>query len=207
MRASRPKPRDPVEAIVLRGAGTVVLEAHPDGFPAFIRDAHGSDSGAIQELIAAVWSEYPGKVLSVADDMPELLAVASHYRASDGRFWVAFRDGQLIGTIAVTPSAAAETVELQKLYVTKSARRHGLGTLLCRMVEVEAERRNATAVELWSDVKLLDAHRLYERLGYARGEELRSYADTSNTVRYYYRKQLRAASVQRSGAAIVLARS
>jgi putative acetyltransferase len=182
----------------------LVLEAPPDRFPVFIRDAHDTDSAAIQRLIAAVWSEYPDKVLSVADDMPELLAVASHCRASGGRFWVALRDGALIGTIAVAPSEASDVVELQKLYVTRSARRHGLGTLLCRLVEAEAERLHASAVELWSDVKLLDAHRLYERLGYARGADLRLYADTSHTVRYYYRKELRDARAQRSGVGMVL---
>jgi hypothetical protein len=43
---------------------------------------------------------------------------------------------------------------------------------------------------LWSDVKLLDAHRRYERLGYRRGDALKTYNDTSSTVRLYYRKEL-----------------
>jgi hypothetical protein len=69
-------------------------------------------------------------------------------------------------------------------------RKNGLGGFLCRLVEQEARQRGADAVELWSDIKLLDAHRRYERLGYSRGETLKTYNDTSGTVRYYYRKLL-----------------
>ena len=43
---------------------------------------------------------------------------------------------------------------------------------------------------MWSDVKLSDAHRRYERLGYRRGNALKTYSDTSSTVRGYYRKGL-----------------
>jgi hypothetical protein len=69
-------------------------------------------------------------------------------------------------------------------------RKNGLGGFLCQLVEQEAWRRGADTVELWSDIKLLDAHRRYERLGYSRGETLKTYNDTSGTVRYYYRKTL-----------------
>jgi hypothetical protein len=43
---------------------------------------------------------------------------------------------------------------------------------------------------LWSDLKLRDAHRLYEGLDYRRGQSLKAYGDTSGTIRCYYRKSL-----------------
>src|SRR5271163_869186 len=159
-----------------------------------LRLARDDDAAAIVALISAVWSEYPGKTLVPAADMPELLRPATAYGQCSGRFWVVeagqFPDCQIIGTIALQPSAEAGVAELQKLYVARDVRRNGLGSFLCYLVEREARERGAHAVELWSDVKLLDAHRRYERLGYRRGEALKTYDDTSGTVRYYYRKTL-----------------
>jgi putative acetyltransferase len=132
--------------------------------------------------------------------MPELLRPASAYARGDGRFWVVEAGGRLIGTVALMPSVEAGIVELQKLYVAHDMRRNGLGSFLCGLVEREARERGARAVELWSDVKLLNAHRRYERLGYQRGEALKTYNDTSATVRYYYRKELAVGSDERATA-------
>jgi putative acetyltransferase len=159
-----------------------------------LRLARDADAAAIVALISAVWSEYPGKTLVPAADMPELLRPATAYGQCGGRFWVVeagqFPNSQIIGTIALQPSAEPGVAELQKLYVARDMRRNGLGSFLCYLVEREARERGAHAVELWSDVKLLDAHRRYEQLGYRRGEALKTYNDTSGTVRYYYRKSL-----------------
>jgi putative acetyltransferase len=163
-----------------------------------LRFARDEDAGAIIALISAVWSEYPGKTLVAATDMPELLAPASAYAKGGGRFWVVEARqspehsprAEIIGTIALMPSAEPGVIELQKLYVARGVRKNGLGSFLCHLVEREARERGAHAIELWSDVKLLDAHQRYERLGYRRGEALKTYDDTSGTVRYYYRKTL-----------------
>lgn len=155
-----------------------------------LRHARDADAEAIVALVSKVWSEYPGKTLVAGNDMPELLRPASAYARSGGRFWVVEANGEIIGTIALTPSVEPGVVELQKLYVARGMRKNGLGTFLCQLVEREARERGAHAVELWSDIKLLDAHRRYERLGYQRGEALKTYNDTSATVRSYYRKAL-----------------
>ena len=158
-----------------------------------LRHARDDDAEAIIALVSSVWSEYPGKTLVAAADMPELLKPASAYGRAGGRFWVVEANGKIIGTIALMPSAEAGVVELQKLYVARDMRKNGLGSFLCHLVEREARERGAHAIELWSDVKLLDAHRRYEQLGYRRGNTLKTYNDTSSTVRGYYRKELDAA--------------
>lgn len=157
-----------------------------------LRYARDDDANAIIALVSRVWSEYPGKTLVAANDMPELLRPASAYAQNDGRFWVVEANGEIIGTIALMPSAEDGVVELQKLYVARDMRKNGLGSFLCYLVEREARERGAHAIELWSDVKLQDAHRRYEHLGYRRGETLKSYNDTSSTIRGYYRKELAA---------------
>ena len=86
--------------------------------------------------------------------------------------------------------AAATGVALHKLYVARAARRQGLGTRLCELIFEEARRRGATFVELWSDTRFLDAHRLYENLGFVRGPETRELHDLSDTREFYYRLEL-----------------
>ena len=157
-----------------------------------LRDASDEDSERVIDLIDRVWSEYAGKTLNVRHDMPELVRVASSYGEFGGRFWVVERDGEIVASVAYKPSKDPAAVELQKLYVARDARRNGLGGRLCQLIEDEAAGHGASAVELWSDVKLLDAHRLYEERGYLRGRETKTYDDTSGTVRFYYRKELAA---------------
>jgi hypothetical protein len=48
-------------------------------------------------------------------------------------------------------------------------------------------------MELWSDTRFLDAHRLYERLGYRRTGRTRELHDLSDTVEYEFDKPLRSA--------------
>src|SRR6202012_286698 len=95
-----------------------------------LRFARDDDATAIIALISAVWSEYPGKTLVAAADMPELLRPASAYAGCDGRFWVVEAHGKIVGTIALQPSRDPDTVELQKLYVAREMRRNGLGGFL-----------------------------------------------------------------------------
>jgi putative acetyltransferase len=75
------------------------------------------------------------------------------------------------------------------LYVGRRWRKRGLGERLAALVEAEAGTRAARSIVLWSDTRFEDAHRLYERLGYARGTT-RELHDLSNTVEYCFRKSL-----------------
>jgi putative acetyltransferase len=103
-----------------------------------LRDARDEDSEHVIDLIHQVWSEYPGKTLNVRYDMPELVRVASSYREFGGRFWVVERDGEIVASVAYKPSKDPVAVELQKLYVARSARRNGLGNTLCALIEDQA---------------------------------------------------------------------
>jgi putative acetyltransferase len=161
-----------------------------------IRDGEDADSAAVIALIGAVFDEYPGCVLAVDEEMPELRGPASAFAARGGRFWVAeegddpeprMSNRQVIGCVGLRPSADGAGVELCKLYVARAARRRGLGGALCGLVEAEAQARGAAFVELWTDTRFTDAHRLYERRGYARGPATRDLHDLSHTVEYFYR--------------------
>ena len=54
---------------------------------------------------------------------------------------------------------------LARLYVHPRARRRGAGTDLLRAALEAARQRGRRAVEIWSDKRLEEAHRLYKRFG------------------------------------------
>lgn len=154
-----------------------------------IREARDEDAGQLIALIEACYSEYDGCVLRVDEETPELRKIATAHLDLGGRFWVAEHNGALAGSVGLVPGNAPGVIEMKKLYVAKDARKIGLGARLCSLVEVEAMSRGAEAVELWSDTRFEDAHRLYERRGYERGKT-RELHDASKSVEHYYRKDL-----------------
>jgi len=152
-----------------------------DGGPLLVRDAVDEDANGLIELIGAVFGEYPGCVLDVD--------VATAFDRRGGRFWVGERDARVVACVGFAP-ADGGGVELKKLYVDRAQRGAGLGTRLVGLVEREAHGRGAGFIDLWSDTRFLDAHRLYASLGYERGPDTRELHDLSETVEFYFRKQL-----------------
>ncbi|HZR80748.1 MAG TPA: GNAT family N-acetyltransferase [Candidatus Binatia bacterium] len=162
-----------------------------------IRAGRDADADALIALVGACWSEYPGCVLDVDGEVPELRAIASHFARREGRFWVAERGREVVACVGCVPIVAradgGSALELLKLYVAKRARRSGLGTRLCELVAREARLRGAARIELWTDTRFADAHRLYQRLGYVRLQETRELHDRSATVELHFEKRLAAA--------------
>ena len=155
-----------------------------------IRPARDEDADQVIALIASCYQEYPGCVLDVEGEEPELRAVASAYRDRGGCFWVALEEERVVGCVGILPVAGAAAIMLKKLYVTRAARRHGLGGRLCMLAESQARARGAAYIELWSDTRFTESHRFYERRGYEKGERTRALNDRSNSVEYHFRKDL-----------------
>jgi len=153
-----------------------------------IREARDSDADGLIALIGACWAEYDGCFLDVDGEVPELRAITRYFSERGGRFWVAEQDGRIVASAGYLPSPVG--VELCKLYVDRSQRRRGLGRTLVERVDAAAIAIGAAEVELWSDTRFLDAHRLYERCGYTRQAQTRALADISKTVEYHYAKRL-----------------
>lgn len=169
-----------------------------------IRDARDDDGPALIAIIGGAFTDYPGCVLDVDGEMPELRAIATSFQRIGGRFWVAAAGERVLGCVGLSPSAtpppdlstpAPPGVELRKLYVDRSQRRAGIGRALCDEVEREARARGAAFVELWTDTRFETAHRLYEARGYVAGTRggeriTRDLHDQSASVEYYYRLAL-----------------
>ena len=169
-----------------------------------IRDARDEDALDIIELIGAVFGEYTGCVMDVDGEMPELRRIASSFREHDGQFWVAERDGRIVGMGGFSQTSPPSplslkgegeerererVVELKKLYVHRRERKTGLGGALVDRIEAAARERNARRIELWSDTRFTTAHAFYERRGYLRGGT-RELHDLSKTVEFHFTKVL-----------------
>ena len=164
------------------------------------RDGRDADAAGFIALIGACWAEYPGCVLDVDGEVPELRALASHYAAKGGALWAAEADGAIIGMAGVAPLDGA-VWEMNKLYVAGTHRGTGLAQSLMTAAESHARAAGATEVKLWSDTRFERAHRFYEKLGYVRAGPIRVLHDLSNSLEFPYAKPLRGVVVRRLDAA------
>lgn len=154
-----------------------------------LRPVRDDDAAELCALIGGVYSEYPGCVLEPEGLDADLLAAAGVVARAGGAMWVVQRGAAVVACCGWKPQGAG-LVELKRLYVARSARREGLGGRLVHLVEAAARDFGATRIELWSDTRFTDAHRLYESRGYVRGTETRELHDTSNSVEQHFVKTL-----------------
>jgi len=147
-----------------------------------IRPAAGTDSLAAAEVVRAVFEEY-GFSWDPDDYCADLYDIQTHYLDEGAHFWVAEIDGQVVGTTALErfeqlPGAVGSTWEmagklraggadcsLERLYVHPASRGLGLGRALLETTLAKARESGRRAMEIWSDKKLLNAHRLYGHSG------------------------------------------
>jgi ribosomal protein S18 acetylase RimI-like enzyme len=95
-------------------------------------------------------------------------------------------DGIAAVVVLYPPGAAGRAVaqpeeaELSRLAVASSARRMGIGRALAGFCERRARAAGWSAIALWSRPGQVEAHRLYESLGYRRVPERDSVDDTGH---------------------------
>ena len=155
-----------------------------------IRSARDDDEEDLIELIGACFSEYPNCHLFVDEEIPELRCIATSFARWRGEFWVAERDGKVVGCIGYTPAEDPSGIELKKLYVYRRERRSKLGSRLTQLVENAARARGARFIDLWSDTRFEAAHAFYGSRGYRQTGNTRELNDKSDTVEYYFRLDL-----------------
>ena len=159
-----------------------------------VRELRGDDSAALVRLIGGCFAEYPGCVLDLDDLDRWMLTPEAAYEAWGGRMWIVELDGEVVACCGVRPLGGSpgevDRVELKSLYVAAAARRRGIASELVALAEAQAREWGAQRVELWSDTRFLDAHRLYSGLGYRRLPETRELHDPSDTTEYAFAKEL-----------------
>jgi putative acetyltransferase len=137
--------------------------------------------GAI-EVVRSVFDEY-GFTWDEEGYHADLYDVPRHYFQTDCPFYVALQENRVVGTAALDCFDELNDAEgttcsiegmtrivgcdcaLERLYVLPTARRGGIGSQLLDAIIVEARRRDRRRLEIWSDKRFTDAHRLYQRFG------------------------------------------
>lgn len=153
------------------------------------RPGRDSDGPGYIELIASCWAEYPGCVMDVDGENPELRALASYFSKAGGTAWTAESDGKIVGMVGVRPGGDGSW-ELCRLYVAASFRGTGLAARLLDEAQRWVAAHGACGFDLWSDTRFDRAHRFYERHGFVRSGGIRSLNDKSRSLEFRYAKPL-----------------
>jgi GNAT superfamily N-acetyltransferase len=141
-----------------------------------IREAEAGDLEPIIRL-------HEADTLGVLGDSwsPETRAVyeaafAAIGASPDNALYVAVIEGRVVGTFQLTffptlTGRGVTRVRIGAVQVAEHLRSKGIGARMIAFAEETAQARGAGTVELTSNKRRLDAHRFYERLGYARSHE------------------------------------
>lgn len=166
-----------------------------------IREGRDSDAEGFIALIGACWAEYPGCILDVDGEVPELRALASYFRDQGGMLWAAERDGRLVGMVGTRPLKEDAAWEICRMYVDAAARGEGLAAALLRAAEEHARAAGAERLVLWTDTRFTRAHGFYEKHGYVRQGSIRILDDISHSLEFRYAKPARGLVVEALDAA------
>jgi putative acetyltransferase len=128
-----------------------------------IRPYRNGDDDAICDVIHAVFDEY-GFTWESGGYNADTEDIRKHYIDSGGCFWVMELDGEIIATGGLMP-VSEDRCELWRLYLRKDQRGKGYGRAFYEYILGYARGSGFREMEIWSDVKLTDAHHLYEKLG------------------------------------------
>ena len=166
-----------------------------------IREGHDTDAEGFIALIGACWAEYPGCVLDVDGEVPELRALATYFRDQGGKLWAAERDGRILGMVGTRPLKDDAAWEICRMYVDAEARGIGLAADLLRTAEDHARAAGAERLVLWTDTRFTRAHGFYEKHGYVRQGSIRILDDLSHSLEFRYAKPARGLVVEALDAA------
>ncbi|WP_326796998.1 GNAT family N-acetyltransferase [Streptomyces sp. NBC_01808] len=135
-----------------------------------IRHATAADVPAIVAMLA---DDPLGATRETPDDPAPYEDAFVRIEADPGQHLVvAERDGRVVGTVQLTvipglSRRGATRALIEAVRVHREERGGGLGTQLIEWAVEEARRRGCAVAQLTSDATRTDAHRFYERLGFA----------------------------------------
>lgn len=165
-----------------------------------LRAGRDADAAGFIALIGACWAEYPGNILDVDGENPELRALATYYGRAGGALWAVEQHGTITAMLATKPLDHT-TWELCKVYSAPALRGTGMAQHMIATAEAFARAHGASHMKLWSDTRFDRAHRFYEKQSYLRAGALRVLNDLSNSIEFVYAKPLTGVVIQRLDAA------
>jgi N-acetylglutamate synthase-like GNAT family acetyltransferase len=132
-----------------------------------IRAFRSGDEQGVFDVILPIQQEEFGVPITAADQ-PDLAAIPDFYQQGKGGFWVAEKDGVIVGTISLKDIGNDEAA-LRKMFVAAEVRGREFGVaarLLDRLMAHAAEA-GLKVILLGTTDKFLAAHRFYEKNGFA----------------------------------------
>lgn len=102
-----------------------------------------------------------------AEQQPDLRSIGTFYQVNGGNFWVALRDGRVVGTIALLDIGNHQGA-LRKMFVHRDHRgaEHGTASRLLDTLLDWARSRDFREIFLGTTAQFLAAHRFYEKNGF-----------------------------------------
>ena len=141
-----------------------------------IREAQAGDLEAIIRLHEEDELGSHGDVWSPETQPAYEAAFAAIQESRDNRLFVALDGSEVVGTFQLTfipnlTGRGAMRVKVESVKVKAARRSGGIGAQMIAFAEDHARSQGARAMELTSNKTRKDAHRFYERLGFARSHE------------------------------------
>jgi GNAT superfamily N-acetyltransferase len=137
-----------------------------------VRPVEARDVGAVTALVAEVLAEFGLEFGQGSPTDAELHDLPDSYIGSGGAFWVALRDGELLGTCGVFPVAPG-SFELRKMYLRGAARGLGLGKRLLDVAIEWTRAQGGKQMVLDTTEKMQRAIAFYEANGFVRDDAQR----------------------------------
>jgi putative acetyltransferase len=137
--------------------------------PLQVRPVEASDVGEVVALVRDVLAEF-GITFGVgAATDAQLYSLPQSYTDAGGAFFVARRDGVVVGTAGLF-TARDGGLELRKMYLRPAARGHRVGRALWDACLGFARAQGARRIVLDTTEQMQEAIRFYERLGFVRDD-------------------------------------
>lgn len=132
-----------------------------------LRSFRPADGPAVIEHVLAIQQQEFALPVAAADQ-PDLLDIATHYQRGGGGFWVALRQGRVVGTLGLLDIGGGNGV-LRKMFVDAAVRGRASGVAPALLAAAERRAHQAGLRSLWlgTTEAFAAAHRFYDKQGFA----------------------------------------
>lgn len=156
-----------------------------------LRLANQDDIPALIRVIEEVFIEY-GWIFVAKDELPDFLDFENYFKSNTmqpgiPRLFTVERstDGgkpRICGCIALKYNY--EGAYLSRVYLQENVRGRGAGQWIVEEVMGISRLEGGAEMHLWTDTRFEAAHRLYEKLGFTKTNEIRSLHDINNSFEW-----------------------
>jgi N-acetylglutamate synthase-like GNAT family acetyltransferase len=125
-----------------------------------------TDRQGVIKLILPIQREEFGFAITL-EDQPDLYAIPEFYQTGRGDFWVARKEGKVVGTVGLKDIGSSQAA-LRKMFVAAPFRgpQFAVASRLLARLLTEADNRGVRDIFLGTTDRFVAAHRFYEKNGF-----------------------------------------